>query len=61
MLQIFHLEGELSEAQRAAGLPVLLPTQDRTHPVVENVVIPSISQPVKSAPKFYGKYSTIAI
>ena len=48
-LQIFKLEKELAEVQRAAGLPVQVPSQSPVHHV-EETVVKSVSPAVRSAP-----------
>ncbi|XP_060604965.1 neurabin-1-like isoform X4 [Ruditapes philippinarum] len=56
--RIFHLEGELGEAQKAAGLPVQLPPKEQTHSI-EATVVPSVSLAVKSAPKTHDSGSPV--
>ena len=47
--QIFKLEKELAEVQRAAGLPVQVPSQSPVHHV-EEAVAKTVSPVVQSTP-----------
>ena len=53
LTQIFLLEGDLREAQKAAGLPVSDPPQS-SQQKIEPIVTPVSIQPVKSAPPVHG-------
>ena len=65
ILQIFQLERELAEAQRAAGLPVLVPSPGTPHSAEESLkkdslaseifIAKTTSPVVQSARPFQGK------